>query len=399
MWIKDHDLDPVLQPTGPLHAERQIQAAWDVLDRYAYSLQTRSETSGQITLSLEAVLDSLKADAVYWDPGAATDGLLCVGRADLPSAWCRGLTARLIASDEGRLEDGQILGPAPSMPATAAPVPVSVAMVRVSRSFNSWIVAVNFSPGRLFLPTDLKVMSLARRLLLNHRHNLHMYGKLRESLFDLVRCLTATIEAKDPYTCGHSERVARIGQRIGVQMGLSESDLGDLYLAGLLHDIGKIGVRDDILQKPGALTVEEMAHVQQHTVIGDRMISGIRQLGHLRAGVRSHHERFDGKGYPDRLAGEDIPLLARVLAVADSCDAMMADRPYRSAMPTARIDAIVAEEAGRMWDPAIVRHFMHCRHDLYQIVERGIGESMAVAVNHAIEINAETQSTSVPKRR
>ena len=125
-------------------------------------------------------------------------------------------------------------------------------MVRVSRSLNSWIVAVSFTPGRQFLPTDLKVMSLARRLLLNHRHNLHMYGKLRESLFGLVRCLTAAIEAKDPYTSGHSERVARIGQRIGSQMGLTESELGDIYLAGLLHDIGKIGVRDDILLKPGS---------------------------------------------------------------------------------------------------------------------------------------------------
>jgi HD-GYP domain-containing protein (c-di-GMP phosphodiesterase class II) len=398
MRINLHDPHPIHQPIGLVFPERHIEAAWDVLDRFACSLHTRAETSDQVNLSLEAVRDSIKADAVYWDPGSTKDGLLCLGRADLTSAWCQGLTSRLVASDDGPSEDGQILAHGPDMPASAAPRPVSVAMVRVSRSLNSWIVAVSFTPGREFLATDLKVMSLARRLLLNHRQNLHMYGRLRESLFGLVRCLTAAIEAKDPYTYGHSERVARIGQRLGAQMRLPESELGDIYLAGLLHDIGKIGVRDDILQKPGPLTAEERAHVQQHSVVGDRMISTIRQLGHLRPGVRGHHERFDGQGYPDGLSGEAIPLLARVLAVADSCDAMMSDRHYRGAMSTDRIDAIISMDAGQMWDPAIVRHFMACRHDLYQIVQRGIGESMVAAVNQAIDINPECASSTITKK-
>jgi HD-GYP domain-containing protein (c-di-GMP phosphodiesterase class II) len=224
-----------------------------------------------------------------------------------------------------------------------------------------------------------------------------MYGKLRELFFGTVRALIAAIEAKDPYTCGHSERVARIGQRIGVQMGLSESDLGDIYLAGLLHDIGKIGVRDETLLRPGALTASEIAELQQHTVIGDRMISNIRQLDHLRPGVRNHHERFDGQGYPDGLAGEAIPLVARVLAVADACDAMMTDRPYRRALPKDRIDAIMCEGSARMWDPAIIRHFMACRRDLYQILQRGTGESMVAAVNQAMIIDAKSDVNFVAK--
>jgi HD-GYP domain-containing protein (c-di-GMP phosphodiesterase class II) len=281
------------------------------------------------------------------------------------------------------------------MPALTAPAPVSVAMVRVSRSNNTWIVAVSLTPGRQFVPMDLKMMSLARRLLLNHRHNCNVYGRLRELFFGTVRALIAAIEAKDPYTRGHSERVARIGQRIGVQMKLSESELGDIYLAGLLHDVGKIGVRDDILSKPGPLTGSEMGHIKEHTLIGDRMISNIRQLEHLRPGVRNHHERFDGGGYPDGLAGEAIPLLARVLAVADTCDALMSDRPYRRALPTDRIDAIMSEGAAAMWDPAIVRHFMACRRDLYQVFQRGMGESMVAAVNQAIVIDAENGSTSI----
>jgi HD-GYP domain-containing protein (c-di-GMP phosphodiesterase class II) len=399
MWINVQDNHSNHQPVGPHYPERHIEAAWDILDRFACSLQAQSEATDQIQLSLEAIRDSIKADAVYWDSGSTTDVLACAGRSDLTPGWCRQLTSSIIAYDDGQSGDGQILDQAPPMLAPEGPRPVSVAMVRVSRSLSSWIVAMSCTPGRRFTPPDLKVMSLARRLLINHRQNVHLYGRLRESLFGLVRCMTATIEAKDRYTCGHSERVARIGQRIGSQMGLPKSELGDIYLAGMLHDIGKIGVRDDILLKPGPLNAEERAHLQQHTVIGDRVISNIRQLGHLRPGVRSHHERFDGKGYPDGLAGESIPLLARVLAVADSCDAMMSNRPYRGSKSHDQIDAIMAAEAGRMWDPTIVRHLMACRHDLYQIVQRGIGESMVVAVNQTINSDDESVATAIIKRR
>jgi HD-GYP domain-containing protein (c-di-GMP phosphodiesterase class II) len=257
-------------------------------------------------------------------------------------------------------------------------------MLRVSRTLGSWIVAVRFDEGRPFRPAHLKVMSLARRLLLNHRHHLHVYERLRETLFGLVRCLTAAIDAKDPYTCGHSERVARIAQRIGAQMGLPAAAINDLYLAGLLHDVGKIGVRDDILKKPGELTAEEFAHVQSHALIGDRLVSSIHQLAHLRPGVRNHHERYDGGGYPDRLAGEAIPLIARVLAVADSCDAMMSDRPYRPGMPPARIDRVMAEGAGGQWDPRVVEAFMGCRRELYTILQRGLGDSVEAAVDQTL---------------
>src|SRR5205085_10071768 len=126
------------------------------------------------------------------------------------------------------------------------PWPTSAVLVRISKSRRSWLVALSFHPRRLFSPTDLKVMILARRMLLNHRQQAQVYEKLRDSLFGLVRCLTAAIDAKDPYTWGHSERVARIAVRLGKQMGLPPAVLSDLYLAGLLHDIGKIGIRDSV---------------------------------------------------------------------------------------------------------------------------------------------------------
>ena len=151
-------------------------------------------------------------------------------------------------------------------------------------------------------------------------------------MFGIVQCLSTAIDAKDPYTCGHSERVARIAVRLGEVMNLSRGEISDLYLAGLLHDVGKIGIRDEVLCKPGPLTAEEEEHIREHPIIGERIISNVTRLAYLRPGVRGHHERFDGGGYPDGLAGEAIPPIARILAVADSCDAMMSARRYRPAL-------------------------------------------------------------------
>src|SRR5205807_92529 len=124
---------------------------------------------------------------------------------------------------------------------------------------------------------------------------------------------------------------------------------------------------------PGVLSEEEFTQLREHVLIGDRIVSMVKQLAHVRTGVRNHHERYDGQGYPDRLPGKQIPLLARLLAVADACDAMMSARPYRPALPPSRIDATMMEGAGTQWDPAIVAHFMDCRQELYSICQRGIG--------------------------
>ena len=266
--------------------------------------------------------------------------------------------------------------------------------MRVSRSRGNWLVALSFHPRRLLGPVDLKLMLLARRQLLNHRQQSQVYEKLKESLLGLVRCLTAAIDAKDPYTWGHSERVARMAVRLGRQLDLSSAVQSDLYLAGLLHDVGKIGIRDDVLRKPGPLTPEETAHIQEHPVIGDRLVGCLKALRHLRAGVRNHHERWDGRGYPDGLVAYDIPLQARILAVADSCDAMMHTRPYRAAMPTDRVETILREGAGTQWDPHVVAAFQVCRRDLYSICERGLGDSVFAAVECALKANTAEDNAS-----
>jgi HD-GYP domain-containing protein (c-di-GMP phosphodiesterase class II) len=367
-----------------------VETAWEILDRFAQALQKSQQTPEQIRLILETVREGIRAEAVYWYSCQSGECPVVAGRVLSPD-WCRGLTRRMLTETPG--VDSQLLRsvevPAPGGP---GPPPQSVAMVRVSKSQGTWVVAVNFDPGRPFRPSDMKVMSLARRLLVIHRQNAQTYEKLKETLLGLVRCLAAAIDARHPYTWGHSERVARIAVRLGRQMDLPERELSDLYLAGLLHDVGKIGLRDDVLQKAGPLTDEEFAHVREHPVVGDRILSSITPLAHLRSGVRNHHERFDGGGYPDRLAGDAIPLLARIMAVADACDAMMSDRPYRPALPTERIDAIVSGGAGTQWDPRIIKHFLACRREIYGICERGLGASVRTAVEHALTEGDEVSS-------
>ena len=245
-------------------------------------------------------------------------------------------------------------------------------------------MAVSFSEQRLFRMEDLKIVLLIRRIFRDHRRQMRSQQNLTDAILGVVRGLNEAIAAKSPFTSGHSERVARMAVCLGRQMGMTTAFLGDLYLAGLLHDVGKIGIRDSVLQKQGALTEDEQAHVREHPLIGDTIVSKIKNLAHLRAGVRNHHERFDGDGYPDRLAGDAIPLLARILSVADGCDAMMSPRPYRAGLPIEQVDQIMSEGAGTQWDPHVISHFMACRHDLYSIYQKGIGDSVLHAVEEVV---------------
>jgi HD-GYP domain-containing protein (c-di-GMP phosphodiesterase class II) len=371
-----------------------LESVWDVLDRFGQAMQDCDNEPRQVRLTITAVQESLGADTVFWHSGSDETSGVCTGPVIQPLAWRQQFIARALA--EPREPRDQVLltwlDPAAK---PISPWPYSAALVRISKTRDIWIAALSFHPRRLFQAADVKIMLLARRMVLNHHQNAMVYDRLKDAMFGLVRCLTGAIDAKDPYTWGHSERVGRIAVRLGRQMGLSAAALSDLYLAGLLHDIGKIGIRDSVLQKPGKLDPEEIAHIQEHPLIGDRLMSNIRTLQHLRPGIRNHHERFDGEGYPDHLGGEDIPLQARILAVADSCDAMMAARPYRPALPAAGIDAIMTKGAGTQWDPFVIENFLACRTELYSICQRGLGNSVFVAVERALRLGVSADDRSV----
>jgi len=209
-----------------------------------------------------------------------------------------------------------------------------------------------------FNSVDTKLMnSIANQATVFLTNNM-LYADLQDLLMGVLHALTASIDAKDPYTCGHSNRVATISKRLAESMGLSAQRSQQIYLAGLLHDIGKIGVPESVLCKPGRLTVEEYEVVKKHPGLGAKILGGIRQLDDVIAGILCHHERLDGRGYPQGLSGDEVPLDARIIGLADCFDAMSSDRTYRKALP---LDAVVEEVrkcTGTQFDQDVVEHLL-----------------------------------------
>ncbi|MFJ9501259.1 HD-GYP domain-containing protein [Brevibacillus centrosporus] len=175
--------------------------------------------------------------------------------------------------------------------------------------------------------------------------------------------MAASIDARDRYTSGHSLRVAHWGREIARKIGMSSEKVEEIYVGGILHDIGKIGIEDEILNKKGRLTPEEYDRIKQHTVIGYEIILQAGMFKELLPAIRSHHERIDGKGYPDGLVGDEIPLMAKILAISDAFDAMVADRPYRKGLPVEEALNEIRRGSGTQFDEILAVHFI-------EIVER-----------------------------
>ncbi len=204
-----------------------------------------------------------------------------------------------------------------------------------------------------------------------------VYAKARqkgaERLFEqTATSLVNAIDAKDEYSRGHSQRVAEYSQRIAEMLGKSPEECREIYYAALLHDVGKIGINDSILTKEGKLTEEEYEAIKRHSELGRQILSGIREYPYLSIGANNHHERYDGKGYPDRLKGNDIPEIARIISVADAYDAMTSNRSYREAMPQQIVREEIVKGTGTQFDPDIAKIMQHLI-DLdseYQMKER-----------------------------
>ncbi len=175
-----------------------------------------------------------------------------------------------------------------------------------------------------------------------------------DSAEQVIFSLAAAVEAKDKYTEKHTHRVAESARHVGMKLGLPERGLDALYRGGIIHDIGKIGVPDAILLKPGPLAGDEVRIMRAHTTIGESIVRPLRSGANLLPIIRNHHEHFDGSGYPDGLAGRAIPRLARIVAVCDSYDALVTDRPYRKARTVDEAIRTLADGAGKQWDPEVV---------------------------------------------
>jgi ribonuclease P protein subunit RPR2 len=196
--------------------------------------------------------------------------------------------------------------------------------------------------------------------------------QLHSSYMATVRALSNAVEARDAYTGKHAERVTAYGMEVSEAIGLQLPDGHALEFGFLLHDIGKVAIPDAILYKPGKLTDEEHELMAQHPLIGSEIVREIDFLGDATTVVRSHHERWDGTGYPDGLAGEEIPLAARVFAVADVLDALTTDRPYRPASTLAAAREMIVQGSGSQFDPRVVEAFITIPDDAFERIARDV---------------------------
>jgi HD-GYP domain-containing protein (c-di-GMP phosphodiesterase class II) len=209
-----------------------------------------------------------------------------------------------------------------------------------------------------FDSVDLKLLTSISNECAIYLENAILFGDVHAIMMGLLHSLTSAVDAKDAYTCGHSERVALLSRHLAAKTGLSDGEVERIYMAGLLHDVGKIGVPESVLQKTGRLTAEEFEHMKKHPQIGARILADVKQLEDIIPGVLYHHERFDGKGYPTGLSGRDIPLMGRIICLADCFDAMTSNRTYRKALPIEVALTEIRRCSGTQFDPTLADSFL-----------------------------------------
>lgn len=246
-----------------------------------------------------------------------------------------------------------------SLPSLLALVPLAAIMSSVLVNSGPLSIALFFLP------------------LLAARQSFGRYIELRQVFLETVRALVQALDAKDPCTRGHSERVARWSAAIGRALRLPEAEVELLQYIGLLHDIGKVGIRDAVLKKPGTYTINEYIEMKAHPNVGANILAGIKLLGQAASWVRYHHERYDGTGFPEGLKKEEIPLGARIISVADAFDAMISERPYKKALSPAQAIEELKRCAGTQFDPAIVQVMISCWKEL-RPGENGADEPVAL---------------------
>jgi putative nucleotidyltransferase with HDIG domain len=242
-------------------------------------------------------------------------------------------------------------------PLTFAALPVYVPVVAV-------LAAAYTQLSVWTLPLFLVPALAAQRLFAMYREQSELTDELRSANARLERAglsfasaLVAALDARDQYTAGHSAAVARYSQDIAARLGLPEEEQQLAHLCGLVHDIGKVALPPGLLEKPGPLTLDERRQMEEHPSVGERILSKVENYADIARVVRHHHERVDGNGYPDALVDDDIPLISRILAVADAYDAMTSDRPYREAMPSQVARLRIAQAVGSQFDTSVVAAF------------------------------------------
>ncbi len=342
------------------------------LGRQFQALTAVNEIDQAIFASLdrEAIIDGVLQRMPGLFPGDAFG--VCVFDETRVSGWVRFRTAqtgkvqtaaaRLGTTDWLQLQNNAVsfavnageLLPEYLQPLTGAGMQSFVVLpIRVDNSIQAALVCANQSPHVPAIEDSQEVRQVADQLAVAFSH-VHLIHALEELHLGTLKALARAIDAKSEWTAGHSERVTNLALELGGDMGLSQRDLRVMQMGGLLHDIGKIGTPPTILDKPDKLTTEEMQVMKDHVRCGVRILEPIRSFREALPIVAQHHEWFNGKGYPEGLAGEEISLYARIFAVADCYDALKSDRPYRKGMSKQQTLAILKDKSGLQFDPNVI---------------------------------------------
>ncbi len=237
--------------------------------------------------------------------------------------------------------------------------------INISGEVKGVLLAVNNDSDRVFVGSELVWVKSVCGELGAALEKIKLYQDIRKLFLSSVEALVAAIEGKDPYTHGHSRRVTMFSMIIGQELGFEKEQIEDIRLSALLHDIGKIAVPESVLLKPTKLNDDEWYSMKQHPVMGVKMLEKVKNFEPLLPGIKHHHERYDGKGYPSGLSGEDIPLIARIINVADSFDAMTSKRIYRDALTEDEALKEVQKCKGTQFDPKIAEIFLSIYRDKF----------------------------------
>jgi len=298
--------------------------------------------------------------AAYIDREGTGEGRLIVsGDAPRDRASLRAMLSSIAGRQDitGPLMAGAITGDDPELDALGT-AGFAHPIGRDGRILGLLVAGDKEGPDASPSSVDMKLLAAASAHIAIHLENAGLFDDMNTMFLGMIEAITASIDAKDRYTCGHSRRVALLTRQLAEGLGLDAATVKRMHIAGLVHDVGKIGVPESVLCKTGKLTEAEYAQVQRHPEIGWGILKDIPNFDDILDGVRHHHERFDGGGYPSGLAGEDIPLPARLIALADAFDAMCSSRTYRRAMNRTDVLAEIERGSGLQFDPALVPCFL-----------------------------------------
>ena len=361
MWNSQEEIEKMAEELNQSFEDLHLYS------RLATQFETLKFTSSALKDLIEELLETMRVDLAFAEWPDIQEFNLLVSKAEISDkipdqkSFAHGLINSIPRSSSSLEENYFIVNNSRITPRYrklhSDPYRFLTVKVRHKGNFYGWLGLVSFNLKEIFRRSELRLLiSMAEQIAMAIA-NKDLYNDLERFIINMVKSLVYAIEAKDTYTRGHSERVNRYCMFMAERLTMEEGQKNVLYWTSILHDIGKIGIPENILNKPDRLNDEEYSIIKRHPKKGFDILKPLEQLSSALPGILHHHERFDGGGYPHGLKGEEIPLLARIIAVADTFDAMTSDRAYRPAKAPEEAMAIMEEVAGSQLDPDLVEVF------------------------------------------